>query len=134
MKRFASRGVAFAALTLVGLSASTLLTGCFEKDGESDGDCASPKGSTCGTAATVVDLSATTGCGLVLQLADNTYVVPTGATWTSYSAKAGDKVLVGYSVKNKKRGASQTTCSAGPLVELGCISADTTATATATAK
>lgn len=128
MKRFSSHGVAFAALTLAGLSASPLLTSCFEKDGDSDGSC-TPKGGTCGTAATVVDLSAATGCGLALQLADSTYVVPTGSTWANYAAKAGDKVLVGYSAK--KRGASQNACPAGPLVELGCISADTTTTTTA---
>jgi hypothetical protein len=120
MTRFSSRSLANATLLFLGLGASTLLTGCFEKDGE---DC-TPKGGTCDTAATVVDLSATTGCGLALRLADSTYVVPIGSTWTNYAAKAGDKLVVGYSTK--KRGASQGTCAAGPLVELGCVSADTT--------
>ena len=128
MKRFSSRRVAVATLTFFSLGASTLLTSCFEKDGE---DCASPAGSTCSTAATVVDLSATTGCGLALQLADSTYVVPTGSTWTDYAAKAGDKVMVGYHTKQKRRDANQNTCPAGPLVELGCISADTTTTTSA---
>lgn len=122
MKRFFSRSLAYATFTLLGLGASTMLTGCFEKDGEEG---CSPKGGTCDTAVTVVDLSATTGCGLVLRLADSTYVVPTGSTWTNYAAKAGDKLLVGYS--NKKRGDNSGTCAAGPLVELGCISADTSA-------
>ncbi|MDB5235651.1 MAG: hypothetical protein JWR44_2644 [Hymenobacter sp.] len=121
MKRFNSRSLTFAALTLVTLTGSTLLTGCFEKDG--DGNC-SPKGGTCDTAATVVDLSTTTGCGLALQLADSTYLVPTGTSWTNYNAKAGDKVLVGYSVKKN----ATATCPAGPLVELGCISVNTATT------
>jgi len=122
MKSFSSRRLAFATLTLVSLGASTLLTSCFDKDKEGEG--CTPKGSTCDTAATVVDLSATTGCGLALQLADNTYVVPTGETWTNYTAKAGDKVLIGYTTKKK----ANATCPAGPVVELGCISADTTST------
>lgn len=125
MKRFTSRHVAFAALSLVGLSASTLLTGCFEKEGTGGkGGCGGPKGGTCNTAATVVDLSTTTGCGLALQLANNTYLVPTGANWTNYHAKAGDKVLIGYTVAQNPMGA----CAAGPLVELGCISVNATAT------
>ncbi|WP_324680341.1 hypothetical protein [Hymenobacter sp. GOD-10R] len=123
MKRFSSRGIAFTMLTLFSLGASTLLTGCFEKE---DSESCSPKGGTCDTAATVVDLSTTTGCGLALRLADSTYVVPTGSTWTNFNAKAGDKLLVGYTTK-KHRG-TQNSCAAGPLVELGCISADTTST------
>ncbi|RTQ53720.1 hypothetical protein EJV47_03005 [Hymenobacter gummosus] len=123
MKRFFARP--FAALTLVGLLSASLLTSCLDKDGE---EC-TPAGGTCDTAVTVVDLSATTGCGLALQLADSTYLVPTGSTWTNYQAKAGDKLLVGYHAK--KRGSSQNTCAAGQLVELGCISADTTAATSA---
>lgn len=130
MKRFSSRRAALATLTLFGLGASTLLTGCFEKDGK-DGSGCSPQGGTCTTAATVVDLSKTTGCGLALHLADSTYVVPTGSTWTNFNAKAGEKVLVGYTVKkNDGDAADVNSCTAGPLVELGCISASTTATTT----
>ena len=129
MKRFPSQRRFSTALTILALSAGTLLTGCLELGSKDDKDGCSPKGGTCDTAATVVDLSATTGCGLALQLADSTYVIPTGATWTNYAAKAGDKVLVGYSVK--KRGASQSTCTAGPVVELGCISVNTPAPVTA---
>ncbi|MGI4863327.1 MAG: hypothetical protein ACRYFZ_05340 [Janthinobacterium lividum] len=119
MKNFITRP-AFATLALFSLSASTLLSGCWEKDKQS----CTPKGSTCDTAAKVVDLSATTGCGLALHLADSTYVVPTGDTWTNFHAKAGDKVRIGYTVKKN----SPNTCTAGPLVELGCISANTTTT------
>lgn len=129
MKRFSSRGAAFATLTLLSLGTGTLLTGCFEKDDKSSG--CSPAGGTCNTAVTVVDLSKTTGCGLALHLADSTYVVPTGAAWTNFHAKAGDKLLVGYTVK--KSATSQQTCAAGPLVELGCISANTTAATTTSA-
>ena len=132
MKRFSSRGVAFATLTLFSLGASTLLTGCFEKDGKEEGGC-SPKGGTCSTAAVVVDLSKTTGCGLVLHLSDSTYVVPTGSTWTNFHATAGEKVLVGYTVKKNDGDADDVnSCSAGPLVELGCISVNTTTTTTST--
>ena len=122
MKRITSRRIVFAALTLVGLSASTVLTGCFEKDDK--GSCGNPKGGTCNTAVTVVDLSKTTGCGLALHLADSTYLVPTGENWTNYHAKTGDKLLVGYSVKRN----APAACPAGPFVELGCISANTTTT------
>ena len=123
MKHFSSRGTAFAAFSLLGLSASTLLTGCFEK-GEK-GSC-SPTGGTCSTAVTVVDLSKTTGCGLALHLADSTYVVPTGQTWTNFHAKAGDKLLVGYTAT--KKCSAPAACAAGPLVELGCISLNTATT------
>ncbi|TDN40562.1 hypothetical protein E4631_10400 [Hymenobacter sp. UV11] len=129
MKRFSSRRAAFATLALFSLGSSTLLTSCFDKDGEK-GSC-TPKGSTCSTAVTVVDLSKTTGCGLALHLADSTYVVPTGATWTNFHAKAGDKLLVGYTTLKKHNCSTDSTkasCTAGPLVELGCISASTTAT------
>ncbi|GAA4493153.1 hypothetical protein GCM10023172_01350 [Hymenobacter ginsengisoli] len=127
MKRFSSRSAAIATLTFFSLSASTLLTGCFEKDGKK-GSC-SPTGGTCSTAATVVDLSSTTGCGLALQLADGTYVVPTGSTWTNFHATTGEKVLVGYTIKKNDGDADDVnTCSAGPLVELGCISVNTTTT------
>jgi hypothetical protein len=121
MKHFSSRSVAFGALTLLGMG---LLTSCFDK-GDKDG--CSPKGGTCTTAATVVDLSTTTGCGLALQLADNTYVIPTGSTWTNFHATAGEKVLVGYTLKRNDGDADDvSSCTAGPLVQLGCISVNTT--------
>lgn len=137
MKHFSSRGPAFAAFMLLGLTASTLLSGCWEKDKEHD--CHAPTGGTCSIAATVVDLSKTTGCGLALHLADSTYVVPTGATWTNFHATVGEHVLVGYSTgKHGKHEDNddddQNSCAAGPTVQLGCISANPTATTTATAK
>lgn len=55
-----------------------------------------PEGLRGNTAITVVDLSVTTGCGLALQLADGTYLVPTGSTWTDFHASTGQKLLVGY--------------------------------------
>jgi len=130
MKRFSSRSAAFATLTILGLTASTALTGCFEKG---DKQSCTPKGATCSTAAVVVDLSKKTGCGLVLHLADSTYLVPTGANWTNFHAKAGDKVLVGFTNVKKHNCNTDSTkagCSAGPLVELGCISVNTTTTTT----
>ncbi|QKG51923.1 hypothetical protein [Hymenobacter sp. BRD67] len=131
MNMFSARRAAFATLTLFTVGASTLLTGCFEKDGQK-GSC-SPKGGTCDTAAVVVDLSKTTGCGLVLHLSDSTYVIPTGPNWTNFHAKAGEKVLVGYTIKRNDGDADDVnTCSAGPLVELGCISVNTTTTTTST--
>ena len=128
MKRFSSRGFVFATLTLFSLSASTLLTGCFDKEKDKDGDCNGPKGSVCNTAVTVVDLSATTGCGLALQLADGTYLVPTGSTWTDFHATAGQKLLVGYrSEKNDGDDDDKSSCSAGPTAKLGCVSVNTAA-------
>lgn len=126
MTRFTTSRPALAVLTLLGLGASTLLTGCWEKDGK--GDCQAPTGGTCSIAARVVDLSKTTGCGLALHLADSSYVVPTGSLWTDFHATAGQYVLVGYT----KKTACQTTCKAGPLVELGCISVNPTPTTTTT--
>lgn len=125
MKRFSSRRAAFATLTILGLGASTVLTGCFEK-GDKSSDC-SPKGGTCDTAAVVVDLSKTTGCGLALHLADSTYVIPTGSTWANFAPVVGQKVTVGYTVKSKQTG---NTCPAGKLVELGCITLVTPTTTT----
>lgn len=107
-----------------------MLTSCFDKGDR--GSC-SPKGGTCATAATVVDLSKTTGCGLALHLADSTYVIPAGSTWTNFHATAGEKVLVGYTLKKNDGDADDvSSCLAGPLVELGCISVSTTTTTTTT--
>lgn len=118
MKRIPSTILAPKALALLGLGATALLGGCFEKEGS-----CTPKGGTCNTAAVVVDLSKTTGCGLALHLADSTYVIPTGATWTNFAPVVGQKVTIGYSVKAKQTG---NTCPAGKLVELGCITLVTT--------
>ena len=119
MKNFITRRSVFAPLALLSIGSLTL-SGCFEKDHE--GDCNGPTGSTCDTAATVVDLSATTGCGLALQLADSTYLIPTGRTWTNFQPAAGQKVTIGYHVeKNDGDEDDQTTCPAGTAVELGCI-------------
>ena len=122
MKNLFARGLTTLPFALLSLSASFLLGGCFEKD--KDGSC-TPKGGTCDTAAKVVDLSKTTGCGLALHLADSTYVIPTGSTWTNFIPKAGQKVTVGYTVKANQ---SANTCPAGKLVELGCITLVTTTT------
>jgi len=132
MKRKTPRSFTLTALALCGLGASVALTGCWEKEG-GRGDCTAPNGSACTTAATVVDLSATTGCGLALRLADGTYVVPTGSTWTNFHATVGQQVLVGYPTNSKGKncaGGPQKTCSAGPTAELGCISIVATPSAT----
>ena len=130
MKHFSSRKPAFAAFALLGLTASTLLSGCWEKDKEHN--CGAPTGGTCSVAATVVDLSKTTGCGLTLHLADSSYVVPTGSTWTNFHATVGEKVLVGYTVKKNDGDADDVnTCPAGASVELGCISVNTATVTTA---
>ncbi len=123
MNHIFSRGLASKALTLLALSATTLLGGCWEKD--KDSSSCTPKGATCDTAAVVVDLSKTTGCGLALHLADSTYVIPTGSTWTNFLPKAGQKVKVGYTVKANQ---SANTCAAGKLVEVGCITLTATTT------
>jgi len=129
MKHIISRGLALASLILLGLGAGTLLTGCDKRHHDCDG----PNGSVCNTAATVVDLSTTTGCGLALQLANGTYVVPTGATWTDFHATVGEKVLVGYALKKNDHDADdQNACPAGPLAKVGCISVPAPSTATAT--
>lgn len=129
MKRYSSRFAAVAAISLFSLGASTLLTGCWEKDHDSD-----PKGSVCNTSVTVVDLSATTG-GLGLQLANGTYVVPTGSAWTDFHAMAGQKLLIGYT--SAKKGSCSSSGSrniaSGTAVTLGCISVDPAATTTNTA-
>ena len=119
MKRFTSRSAAFAALTLVSLAGSTLLTGCFEKDNES-----TPDNSVCNTAATVV----TTASGaLALQLADGTTLTPSGTSWTSFAATAGQKLTIGYYTKKGDCGSNKTAVSAA---EIGCITAVTDTTTT----
>lgn len=122
MKNLFARGLYALPFTVLSLSASLLLSGCWEKDKE--GSC-TPKGATCNTAAVVVDLSKTTGCGLALHLADSTYVIPTGANWVNFLPKTGQKVTIGYTVKSNQTG---NTCAAGKLVELGCITLTTTTT------
>ena len=126
MKNVIVRGSTLATLTLLLGVGSVTLSGCFEKDGDGVQACGTPQGGTCDTAATVVDLSATTGCGLALQLADSTYLIPTGSTWTDFHPTTGQKVTVGYSVE--KRASSQNTCPAGKLVKLGCITLVASAT------
>lgn len=119
MNRFTVRGRVFAAIALLGLSAGTLLTSC-EKEHEG------PDGSVCSIAATVVEKA---GTGLVLQLANGSYVVPTGANWTNFQAKAGDAVTVGYETEGKC-GSSKNSSANGQTVELGCITAVTPTTTT----
>ena len=55
-----------------------------------------PEGQREHTAVTVADPGATTGCGLALQLAEDTYLVPTGSTWTDFHSSTGQELLVGY--------------------------------------
>ena len=124
MKNLFAHGLKTLPFALLLLSASVSLSGCWEKD--KDGSC-TPKGGTCNTAAVVVDLSKTTGCGLALHLADSTYVIPAGATWTNFAPVVGQKVTIGYTVKANQAG---NTCPAGKLVELGCITLRTTTTTT----
>ena len=119
MKNLFARGRSFATLTALAFGASTLLTGCFDKE-----DNANPKGSTCNTAATVVSQNGT----LVLQLADGSTVVPTGSTWTEFKATAGETVTVGY--YSGKGGCSHSS-SADKSVTVGCITATTPTTTAA---
>lgn len=130
MKQFLSRGAARATFLLFGFGAAAQLMGCKDHHNDCDG----PNGSVCNTAATVVDLSATTGCGLVLKLANGTYVVPTGSQWADFHATAGEKVLVGYALKKNDHDADdRNACSAGLLAKVGCISVNTAATDTTAA-
>lgn len=124
MKNLFARGLRTLPFALLALSASVSLSGCWEKD--KDSSC-TPKGGTCDTAAVVVDLSKTTGCGLALHLADSTYVIPAGSTWTNFQGKVGQKVKIGYTVKANQ---SANTCTVGKLVELGCITLTPTTTTT----
>ncbi len=122
MNHFFARSRAVAALALLGLGATTLLTGCFDHDKEGRDGCHHPKNSVCNTAVTVVDKSATTGCGLMLQLADGTLVVPTGRAWEAFHATAGQKLTVGYSIKKDDGDADdRNNCPAGPLAAVGCV-------------
>lgn len=110
----------FATLTVLALSASTLLTGCFEKEERN-----TPDNSVCNTAATVVTTAAGT---LALQLANGTVLTPGGASWTAFTATAGQKLSIGYYVKKGDCGSSKTAAS---VAEIGCITAvDSTATGT----
>ena len=117
MKNLAVRGRMFVTLTVLGLSASTLLTGCFEKE-----ERATPDNSVCNTAVTVV--KSATGA-LALQLANGTTLAPGGTSWTSFKATAGQKLSIGYYTKKGGCGSAQNTA---PTAEIGCITAvsDTT--------
>jgi hypothetical protein len=119
MKNLAVRGRMFVTLTVLGLSASTMLTGCFEKE-----ERATPDNSVCNTTATVV--TSATGA-LALQLADGTTVTPSGTSWTSFNATAGQQLTIGYYTKNAGCGSSRN---AGSTAEIGCITAVATTTTT----
>lgn len=67
--------------------------------------------------ARVKDLSDLDGCGLVLQIEDNSYIEPTNLLEFSTTFENGDKVWVSY--HNSTVGGS--SCSAGDLVEIDCI-------------
>ena len=54
MNSFFARSRAVVALALLGLGATTLLTGCFDHDKEGRDGCHNPKNSVCNTAVTVV--------------------------------------------------------------------------------
>ena len=105
----------------MGLGTSTLLTGCCEKE-----ECATPSGSVCNTAATVISQSGT----LVLQLADGTVLTPTGSLWANFAPTEGQQVTIG--VAGKRGGNYGGNCggnkATSPSPELGCITAVTTAT------
>ncbi|MCC3155234.1 hypothetical protein Q3A66_19140 [Hymenobacter sp. BT770] len=120
MKNLAVRGRMFVAFTVLSLSGSTLLTGCFEKE-----ESATPDNSVCNTAATVVKNAAG---ALTLQLADGTILTPSGTSWTSFNATAGQKLTIGYYTKKGDCGSAKTT---SPTAEIGCITAvaDTTTSA-----
>ena len=109
----------FITLTVLGLSASTLLTGCFEKE-----DRNTPDNSVCNTAATVVTRA--TGV-LALQLADGTTLTPSGANWRAFNATAGQKLTIGYYTKKGDCGSNKTTT---PTAEIGCITAVASTTPT----
>ena len=117
MKNLAVRGRTFATLTVLSLGASTLLTGCFEKKEHT-----TPDNSVCNTAATVVTTAAGT---LALQLTNGTTLTPSGTSWTSFNATAGQKLTIGYYTKNGDCGSSKN---ATPTAEIGCITAVTTTT------
>ena len=77
----------------------------------------------------MVDLNTTTDCSLALQLTDDTYVVPTSATWANFHATVDEKVLVGYALKKNDHDAdNQNVSPAGPLAKIGCISVNLTPT------
>lgn len=113
-------GRPFAFLAVLGLTAGTLLAGCCDKHKDDN----SPDSSVCATAATVVNQA---GVGLVLQLANGSYVVPSGELWTNFKATAGEAVTVGYSSKKGEHCGSGSS-SNGQTVVLGCITAATTDT------
>ena len=115
MKNLAVRGRTFATLTVLSLGASTLLTGCFEKK-----EHPTPDNSVCNTAATVVTTAAGT---LALQLTNGTTLTPSGTSWTSFNATAGQKLTIGYYTKKGDCGSSKN---ATPTAEIGCITAVTT--------
>ena len=119
MKNLANRARMFATLTVLGLSASTMLTGCFEKE-----ESTTPDNSVCNTAATVVTTAAGT---LALQLANGTTLTPSGTSWTSFGATAGQQVTIGYYTKKADCGSSKTASSTS-TAEIGCITAVTTTT------
>ena len=115
MRHFFARRLPFVALVLLGLGAGTTLTGCFDKEDEDEG----PDGSVCNTAATVVAQSN----ALALRLGNGTVLMPTGKRWDNFHAKAGDKLLIGYSTKKGHDDDDGDSChGSNKGTKLGCIS------------
>ena len=119
MKRILVRGAFFAQLATLALG-TTLLAGCWKKEHDDDDEC--PKGAVCNTAAAVVDMSGTGGCGLALRLENGTILAPAGRAWNDFHAKAGDKLLLGYYTPSKKDDDDHCTCTAYPQAKVGCVS------------
>ena len=83
----------------------------------------------CTTAAMVVDLSATSGCGFGFQLPDGTMLIAEQHTnncghhndpLLNFQLSDGMKVKIGYEKENHHT----TSCNAGAVVEITCIQVD----------
>lgn len=110
-----------------GLLISFLLLGLFQCDRDSDLE--SCDKSSCGTTATVVDLTGLDGCGLMFELADGTRVEPEMRTYIQaptaeedplyhFALQAGQTVKIDWVEST----GMASICMAGPVVFITCIS------------
>ena len=70
----------------------------------------------CGTPATVRNLTGLDGCGYVLELDNGQRLEPHGALWQNFALHDGDRVIIGY-----ESDPAISICMVGDGVKLTCI-------------
>jgi hypothetical protein len=96
----------YTSLLAIGLLA--LAAGCHKAD----------EAPSCGTPATVRNLTGFDGCGYVLELDSGERLEPHGDLWQKFTPRDGARVVIGYEVEP-----AVSICMVGTGVKLTCIEA-----------